>query len=173
MNMLTRLLGRLKQAILSQKESHFRTVSKFSPEAKIENTQKWPEFSILLPTGDKRRYDSMNYSRINAYTNWNFSFGNLFTELEDRKHELHIKNFGLSFNTMEQVFLKVSDSDIARENERTAASGEVDSNSRDEANMNVSNIARRLFMQQGLIANNLISEKITNKHQNVFRREHQ
>ena len=69
---------------------------------------------------------------------------------------------------MEQVFLKVNDSDIARENERTAASGEVDSNSRDEANMNVSNIARRLFMQQGWIANDLISEKNTNKHQNVL-----
>lgn len=37
------------------------------------------------------------------------SFANLFEELESRKQELQIGSFGLSFNTLEQVFLRVGE----------------------------------------------------------------
>ena len=38
-----------------------------------------------------------------------FSFSYLFEELENHKEELSIKSFGLSFNTLEQVFLRVGE----------------------------------------------------------------
>jgi hypothetical protein len=38
-----------------------------------------------------------------------FSFANLFEELESREKELGISSFGISFNTLEQVFLRVGE----------------------------------------------------------------
>lgn len=69
-------------------ESVLNVVAKHVPEAKLEQARKPPEFSIVLPLKDKRK------------------FGDLFAELEGRKAELGINSFGLSSNTLEQVFLK-------------------------------------------------------------------
>lgn len=116
-----------------------------------------PEFSILLPAEDKRQYE---FVHLLIVIRLNSSFAALFKELEDRRIELHIKNFGLSFNTLEQVFLKVGDS-VASEKDKDAgqtAHDEIDSSASDK---NISNIAKHLFMRQGLrFKNQLICNKI-------------
>uniref|UniRef100_A0A183BIK8 ABC transporter domain-containing protein n=1 Tax=Globodera pallida TaxID=36090 RepID=A0A183BIK8_GLOPA len=72
----------------------FGAVGKHSPGARLEQSQKPPEFSLVLPLGDKRK------------------FGDIFAELEQRKGELDVDSFGLSSNTLEQVFLKVGEQSV-------------------------------------------------------------
>ncbi|KAI6175118.1 ABC transporter ced-7 [Aphelenchoides fujianensis] len=67
-----------------------RVIHKHTPEARID-TVSTPEFSIILPAHQKHY------------------FANLFEELENRKAELKISSFGHSFNTLEQVFLRVGE----------------------------------------------------------------
>lgn len=55
-----------------------------------------------------------------------FSFGNLFEELEYEKENLQLSSFGLSFNTLEQVFLKVGE--MAESQEDHVDSGTIISN---------------------------------------------
>ncbi|XFF91437.1 hypothetical protein AB1E18_017656 [Capra hircus] len=61
------------------------------PEAKLENNVA-AELSFILPK---------------EYTN---RFKDLFTEMEDRQEELGIASFGISITTMEEVFIRVSQS---------------------------------------------------------------
>uniref|UniRef100_A0A183C178 ABC transporter domain-containing protein n=1 Tax=Globodera pallida TaxID=36090 RepID=A0A183C178_GLOPA len=66
----------------------FAVILKHLPSAYIENAQNFPEFSVILPT----------------------NYANLFEELEQMKGDQQpIKSFGLSLNTLEQVFLRVND----------------------------------------------------------------
>jgi ATP-binding cassette subfamily A (ABC1) protein 3 len=64
-----------------------KVTHKHAPEARVDSISI-PEFSIILPIHQK------------TY------FADLFEELEARKDELNILSFGLSFNTLEQVFLR-------------------------------------------------------------------
>jgi hypothetical protein len=57
-----------------------------------------------------------------------FRFGHIFHELEDRGEELGVRSFGLSFNTLEQVFLKVGEQaealrDSPRQQDRANGNG--------------------------------------------------
>ncbi|XP_069425894.1 phospholipid-transporting ATPase ABCA3-like [Ovis canadensis] len=61
------------------------------PEAKLENNVA-AELSFILPK---------------EYTN---RFKDLFTEMEERQEELGIASFGISITTMEEVFIRVSQS---------------------------------------------------------------
>ena len=65
-------------------------VQKYIKNARVD-TSNAPEFSIILPVNCKK------------------FFADLFEELENSKENLYIKSFGLSFNTLEQVFLKVGE----------------------------------------------------------------
>ncbi|KAE9555651.1 hypothetical protein FO519_001122 [Halicephalobus sp. NKZ332] len=65
-------------------------IRKHAPKAVIDNSSGL-QFSVILPTKDK------------PY------FGNLFEELENEKVNLNLSSFGLSFNTLEQVFLKAGE----------------------------------------------------------------
>uniref|UniRef100_A0A914I7Q6 ABC transporter domain-containing protein n=1 Tax=Globodera rostochiensis TaxID=31243 RepID=A0A914I7Q6_GLORO len=70
----------------------FAVIRKHLPSAYIGNTQNPPEFSVILPSKDKKHY------------------ANTFEELEQMKGDQQpIKSFGLSLNTLEQVFLKVNE----------------------------------------------------------------
>uniref|UniRef100_A0A8C6FVK5 ABC transporter domain-containing protein n=1 Tax=Moschus moschiferus TaxID=68415 RepID=A0A8C6FVK5_MOSMO len=62
------------------------------PEARLENDVA-AELSFILPKEYANRFED------------------LFTEMEDRQEELGIASFGISITTMEEVFIKVSQSD--------------------------------------------------------------
>ncbi|CAD5216495.1 unnamed protein product [Bursaphelenchus okinawaensis] len=80
------------EPIQTTAERILRVAKKHTPEAKLDVDNITPhEFSIVLPV-DKKKY-----------------FANLFEELESRKQELQIGAFGLSFNTLEQIFLRVGE----------------------------------------------------------------
>ncbi|KAI6235602.1 ABC transporter ced-7 [Aphelenchoides besseyi] len=84
-----------------------RVVHKHIPEARTDAVST-PEFSIILPANQKHY------------------FANLFEELENRKTELKISSFGLSFNTLEQVFLRVGE--LAESPDDQTDSAPVDTN---------------------------------------------
>jgi len=65
-------------------------IRKHAPKA-VKESSSGLQFSVILPTADK------------PY------FGNLFEELENEKSNLNLSSFGLSFNTLEQVFLKAGE----------------------------------------------------------------
>uniref|UniRef100_A0A914HKY9 ABC transporter domain-containing protein n=1 Tax=Globodera rostochiensis TaxID=31243 RepID=A0A914HKY9_GLORO len=70
----------------------FTVIRKQLPSAYIGNTQNLPEFSVILPSQDKKHY------------------ANTFEELEQMKGDQKpIKSFGLSLNTIEEVFLRVNE----------------------------------------------------------------
>ncbi|KAL3070539.1 hypothetical protein niasHT_032329 [Heterodera trifolii] len=69
-------------------------IRKHSPEAYIENAQNPPEFTVILPVQDKKL------------------FAALFKELEQIVGDQRpIKSFGLSLNSLEQVFLRANELD--------------------------------------------------------------
>uniref|UniRef100_A0AC34Q995 ABC transporter domain-containing protein n=1 Tax=Panagrolaimus sp. JU765 TaxID=591449 RepID=A0AC34Q995_9BILA len=82
-------------------------VKKHAAKAEIDSSTGL-QFSVILPTQDKQY------------------FGNLFEELEFEKENLQLSSFGLSFNTLEQVFLKVGE--IAESQEDHVDSGAIINN---------------------------------------------
>ncbi|KAH7693576.1 ABC transporter ced-7, partial [Aphelenchoides avenae] len=82
-----------------------RVVRKHAPDARVDKTSH-PQFSLILPTQYKKH------------------FADLFYELEQRKDELSVDSFGLSFNTLEQVFLRVGELADPHEDE-VDAGGEI------------------------------------------------
>lgn len=62
----------------------------------------FPSFFLL-------RIDLSKFVCVLSIVNFSFSFKDLFTELEHEKDKLNLSSFGLSFNTLEQVFLKVGE----------------------------------------------------------------
>uniref|UniRef100_A0A1I7SQX2 ABC transporter domain-containing protein n=1 Tax=Bursaphelenchus xylophilus TaxID=6326 RepID=A0A1I7SQX2_BURXY len=78
------------EPIQTTAERILRVAKKHTPDAKLDNMTPH-EFSVILPV-DQKKY-----------------FANLFEELESRKKELQIGDFGLSFNTLEQIFLRVGE----------------------------------------------------------------
>lgn len=87
-----------------------RVTKKHASEAKLDSCSP-PEFSIVLPI-DQKHY-----------------FSDLFEELESRKAELQIGSFGLSFNTLEQVFLRVGE--IADPDEEHEDNGNIQKDAAD------------------------------------------
>uniref|UniRef100_A0A915E7R5 ABC transporter domain-containing protein n=1 Tax=Ditylenchus dipsaci TaxID=166011 RepID=A0A915E7R5_9BILA len=81
-------------------------VKKHAPEARVDKISE-PEFVIILP---------VQYKKF---------FANLFDELENRQAEIYIRSFGLSFNTLEQVFLKVGEASAEQNNEDQVDSSRV------------------------------------------------
>ncbi|KAL3115157.1 hypothetical protein niasHT_016250 [Heterodera trifolii] len=72
----------------------FAIIRKHSPGAYIENAQNPPEFTVILPVQDKKL------------------FAGLFKEIEQIVGDQRpIKSFGLSLNSLEQVFLRVNELD--------------------------------------------------------------
>ncbi|KAL3115156.1 hypothetical protein niasHT_016249 [Heterodera trifolii] len=72
----------------------FAIIRKHSPGAYIENAQNPPEFTVILPVQDKKL------------------FAVLFKELEQIVGDQRpIKSFGLSLNSLEQVFLRANELD--------------------------------------------------------------
>ena len=77
-------------------------IRKHSPNAYVERAIRPPEFKVILPKADKKQYRFINMLIISC----SLSFANLFEELENGKILYGIHSFGLSLNTLEQVFLK-------------------------------------------------------------------
>jgi len=77
-------------ALVPIRNKLINVIKKHAPKA-VEESSSGLQFSVILPTEDK------------PY------FGNLFEELENEKSNLNLSSFGLSFNTLEQVFLKAGE----------------------------------------------------------------
>uniref|UniRef100_A0A914BW66 ABC transporter domain-containing protein n=1 Tax=Acrobeloides nanus TaxID=290746 RepID=A0A914BW66_9BILA len=78
------------EALDTQAEKILKVVQKQCQNARFDGAIS-QQFKILLPDEDKQK------------------FAELFEELENNKHELAIHSFGLSANTLEQVFLRVGE----------------------------------------------------------------
>uniref|UniRef100_A0A915ME39 ABC transporter domain-containing protein n=1 Tax=Meloidogyne javanica TaxID=6303 RepID=A0A915ME39_MELJA len=88
---LTILCNSEPQFFFENIEEILTTIQKHSPDAYVYRSNRFPQFSIILPISDKRH------------------FADLFDELQFEKERLCIDSFGLSLNTLEQVFLRVGE----------------------------------------------------------------
>uniref|UniRef100_A0A914N349 ABC transporter domain-containing protein n=1 Tax=Meloidogyne incognita TaxID=6306 RepID=A0A914N349_MELIC len=88
---LTILCNSEPQFFFKNIEEILTTIQKHSPDAYVYRSNRFPQFSIILPISDKRQ------------------FADLFDELQFEKERLCIDSFGLSLNTLEQVFLRVGE----------------------------------------------------------------
>uniref|UniRef100_A0AC35TYD8 ABC transporter domain-containing protein n=1 Tax=Rhabditophanes sp. KR3021 TaxID=114890 RepID=A0AC35TYD8_9BILA len=85
-------------------------VTKIIPNAEIDTKEHAGQFFIILPIEEK------------------FKFAELFDMLDARSYELGISSYGLSLNTLEQVFLKASeiatkDDEVENMDQTDAANG--------------------------------------------------
>ncbi|CEF67910.1 ATP-binding cassette sub-family A member 2 [Strongyloides ratti] len=85
------------------KENILEFVKRVIPNAVVNTKDTSGQFSIILPINDKHM------------------FSQLFKNLEKNEKNLQIKSFGLSLNTLEQVFLKVGELADGGEDETDSA----------------------------------------------------
>uniref|UniRef100_A0A0K0EFG7 ABC transporter domain-containing protein n=1 Tax=Strongyloides stercoralis TaxID=6248 RepID=A0A0K0EFG7_STRER len=85
------------------KENILAFVKRIIPKSEINIKDTSGQFSLILPINEKHK------------------FSELFKGLEENKENLQIKSFGLSLNTLEQVFLKVGELADGGEDETDSA----------------------------------------------------
>uniref|UniRef100_A0A0K0F7E0 ATP-binding cassette sub-family A member 2 (inferred by orthology to a human protein) n=1 Tax=Strongyloides venezuelensis TaxID=75913 RepID=A0A0K0F7E0_STRVS len=127
------------------KDNIFEFVKRIIPQTVINTKDASGQFSLILPISEKHK------------------FSELFKELERNSSQLQIKSYGLSLNTLEQVFLKVGELADFGEDETDSAVKYARLISSDNGYIKVSGI--KLFYNQ-LIA--LFRKQIYYYKRNVF-----